>query len=45
VEELKGIRELIHIMLVNPTARSVIMGNIRNPAALNVVKEGLNPIK
>ena len=42
---LSGLRELIKILLVNPTARSVVMGNIRNPDAIAAVKGGLGPFK
>ena len=40
-KSVQGLKELIHILLVNSTARSVILGNIRNPAARKVVTDGL----
>ena len=42
---LCGLSELIRILLVNPTARSVVMGNIRNPEAIAAVKSGLGPFR
>ena len=44
-KNMRGLRELIKILLVNPTARSVVMGNIRNPEAIATVKNGLGPFK
>ncbi len=44
-KSLRGLRELVHILLVNPTARSVVLGNIRNPNAIAAVKDGLGPFK
>lgn len=44
-KNLRGLRELLHVMLVNPVARSIVLGNIRNPDAIAAVKGGLGPFK
>ncbi len=44
-KNLCGLRELMRVLLVNPTARSVVMGNIRNPEAIAAVKSGLGPFR
>jgi len=44
-KNLRGLRELAHIVLVNPTARSIILGNLRNPAAFDAVRGGLKAFK
>ncbi len=44
-KNVRGLSELLKILVVNPTARSVVMGNIRNPEAIAAVKSGLGPFK
>jgi anaerobic magnesium-protoporphyrin IX monomethyl ester cyclase len=44
-KSFQGLRELARIVLVNPTARSIVLRNVRNPAALGAVKDGLRAFK
>src|SRR5690606_34704503 len=30
-KSLGGVKELLHVLMVNPTARSIIFGNLTNP--------------
>ncbi len=40
-KSISGVRELLHVLMVNPTARSIIFGNLTNPAARRAVTSGL----
>ena len=40
----KGIMELIHVLLLNKSARDVIFGNIVNPAARKIITDGMKDV-
>lgn len=40
-KNLSGLREFLRILVVNPTARGIIMGNLTNPKARKALTDGL----
>jgi anaerobic magnesium-protoporphyrin IX monomethyl ester cyclase len=43
-KSLGGVKELLHVLMVNPTARSIIFGNLTNPDARRAVTSGLKDL-
>lgn len=39
----QGLKELVRVIMVNPTARSIIFGNLANPSARKALVAGLRP--
>lgn len=44
-KSIQGIKELLRVVCINPTARSIIFGNLTNPSARKVLTDGLRPFK
>ena len=44
-KNLRGVTELVRLLLINSTARKIILDNMWNPSAVNAIKNGLNPHK